>query len=157
MSLFWRSATVAALLSLASGEAYTPKHEAGRCSIRGSCGSSSFFSPALPCPDNGLAREPEDDVRKQLVDICGPKWKTGPVCCEGDQVWFAHDLVLIHLLIFNSSIPYRRTSRGPTASYHHVRHAKRTFTTSSARLLALPISPYLSTSPRPKRTVIKQE
>jgi Niemann-Pick C1 protein len=78
---------VATLLSLVSGEAYTPKHEAGRCSIRGSCGGGGFFSPALPCPDNGLAREPEEDVRKQLVEICGPKWNTGPVCCEADQVW----------------------------------------------------------------------
>lgn len=62
------------------------KHEAGRCSIRGSCGGSSFFSPALPCPDNGLAEEPEDETRKQLVEMCGPKWNTGPVCCKADQL-----------------------------------------------------------------------
>ncbi|KAN0119669.1 multidrug efflux transporter AcrB transmembrane domain containing protein [Hyaloscypha variabilis] len=86
MSWLWSSTVVATLLRLVSGEAYTPKHEAGRCSIRGSCGGGGFFSPALPCPDNGLAREPEEDVRKQLVEICGPKWNTGPVCCEADQL-----------------------------------------------------------------------
>ncbi len=150
-----RLAAIAALLSLASGQAHTPIHEAGRCSIRGSCGGSGFFSPALPCPDNGLAREPEEDVRKQLVDICGPKWQTGPVCCEGDQVWLTCDLILIRLLIFYSLIRYRTTSKERTLSYHHVRHAKRTFTTSSAHLLVLPISPCLSTSPKPKRVVIK--
>jgi Niemann-Pick C1 protein len=109
MSRLWRLAAVAALLGLVSGVAYTPKHEAGRCSIRGSCGSSGFFSPALPCPDNGLAREPEDDVRKQLVDICGPKWNTGAVCCEAEQVYLAYDLVLMHLLIFYSLIRYQKT------------------------------------------------
>lgn len=74
------------LLSLASGELYTPKHEAGRCAIRGNCGGGGFFASPLPCPDNGLAQDPEDDVRKQLVDMCGPKWRTGPICCDGAQV-----------------------------------------------------------------------
>ncbi|KAF7858866.1 hypothetical protein EAF04_008908 [Stromatinia cepivora] len=72
--------------AFAAGEAYTPKHEAGRCSIRGSCGKDSFFGPELPCPDNGLAKEPDHDARKQLVELCGPKWSTGPVCCEGNQI-----------------------------------------------------------------------
>ena len=91
MRPFWPSASIAGLLtaSLVSGEAYTPKHEAGRCSLRGNCGKSSFFGPELPCADNGLATEPEDEVRKQLVDICGPKWNTGPVCCEGEQVCYS--------------------------------------------------------------------
>ncbi|KUJ12254.1 multidrug efflux transporter AcrB transmembrane domain-containing protein [Mollisia scopiformis] len=79
-------ACLAGLLSLASGELYTPKHEAGRCAIRGSCGGSGFFAPPLPCPDNGLAKDPEADVRKQLVDLCGPKWNSGSVCCEGSQL-----------------------------------------------------------------------
>lgn len=84
----WRSFTVVGLLvSLVAGESYTPKHEAGRCSIRGSCGKDSFFGPELPCPDNGLAKEPDADARKQLVELCGPKWNTGPVCCESNQVW----------------------------------------------------------------------
>jgi Niemann-Pick C1 protein len=81
-------AAIAGLLgiTLVAGEALTPIHEAGRCSIRGSCGKGGWFSSKLPCPDNGLAEEPEDDVRKQLVEICGAKWNSGPVCCTGDQV-----------------------------------------------------------------------
>jgi Niemann-Pick C1 N terminus len=86
MSRLWCTVAVATLFSLASGEAYTSKHEAGRCAIRGSCGGSGFFSPALPCLDNSLAKEPDDDVREQLVGICGEKWNTGPICCESDQV-----------------------------------------------------------------------
>ncbi|KAG4032644.1 hypothetical protein MFRU_006g01140 [Monilinia fructicola] len=82
------SFTLVGLLTaaFAAGEAYTPKHEAGRCSIRGSCGRDSFFGPELPCPDNGLAKEPDHEVRKQLVELCGPKWSTGPVCCEANQI-----------------------------------------------------------------------
>lgn len=89
MGRLWHPAVALALLatSIVCGEPYTPKHEAGRCSIRGTCGKEGFFGPELPCPDNGLASEPEDDVRKHLVELCGPKWNTGPVCCEGKQVW----------------------------------------------------------------------
>ncbi|ROV90169.1 hypothetical protein VSDG_08769 [Cytospora chrysosperma] len=80
----------AGALALASlGEAdqlYTPKHEAGRCAIRDHCGKKSFFGKELPCVDNGLAEEPDQDLRKQLVDLCGPKWNDGPVCCTSDQV-----------------------------------------------------------------------
>ncbi|KAK3941461.1 patched family-domain-containing protein [Diplogelasinospora grovesii] len=65
---------------------WTPKHEAGRCAIRGHCGSKSFFGSQLPCVDNGLAEEPDEKLRKQLVDLCGPKWETGPVCCLAEQV-----------------------------------------------------------------------
>jgi Niemann-Pick C1 protein len=102
MGRHWGLAIAASLLGLASvnGEAYTPKHEAGRCAIRGSCGGGGFFSPALPCLDNGLAKEPEDDVRKKLVDLCGSKWKTGPVCCEADQVgglWWNDESVMLTL------------------------------------------------------------
>jgi Niemann-Pick C1 protein len=86
--LWYTAATVAALLAanFVSAEPYTPKHEAGRCSIRGTCGKEGWLGPELPCPDNGLASEPGDDVRKQLVELCGPKWNTGLVCCEGEQV-----------------------------------------------------------------------
>ncbi|KAH8684571.1 patched sphingolipid transporter-like protein [Tricladium varicosporioides] len=82
------SAVIAGYLAATSisGETITPKHEAGRCAIRGNCGRPNIFAPELPCPDNGLAKEPEDDVRKQLVDICGPKWNTGKVCCESEQL-----------------------------------------------------------------------
>jgi len=157
MSRLWRLGAVAALLGLASGEAYTPKHEAGRCSIRGSCGSSGFFSPALPCPDNGLAREPDDDVRKQLVDLCGPKWSSGPVCCEADQVCLVYDLVSMHLLTSCSLIHCHQTSRQRITSYQRARPARRTSIISSAPSLALLTSLYSSMSPRSKRVAINQE
>lgn len=64
----------------------TKIHEKGRCAIRGHCGKKSFFGGELPCPDNGLAKEPEDKVRDRLVSLCGDKWKHGPVCCEDEQV-----------------------------------------------------------------------
>lgn len=65
---------------------WTPKHEAGRCAIRGQCGKKSFFGGQLPCPDNDLARQPDDDTRAKLVAVCGEKWRKGPVCCDEDQV-----------------------------------------------------------------------
>ncbi|KAK3291380.1 patched family-domain-containing protein [Chaetomium fimeti] len=65
---------------------YTPKHEAGRCAIRGHCGSKNFFSGQLPCVDNGLAEEPDAKLREQLTELCGPKWAQGPVCCNAEQV-----------------------------------------------------------------------
>ena len=72
--------------SIAAGDGWTHKHEAGRCAIRGHCGKKSLFGKELPCPDNGLAEEPDNEVRKKLVDICGDKWSEGLVCCRGDQV-----------------------------------------------------------------------
>jgi Niemann-Pick C1 protein len=88
-----RSATVVALLTapFVSAETYTPKHEAGRCAIRGTCGKEGWLGPELPCPDNGLASEPEDDVRTKLVELCGSKWNSGPVCCEENQVRMSVD------------------------------------------------------------------
>jgi Niemann-Pick C1 protein len=83
------------LASVGSAEDFTPIHEAGRCAIRGHCGSKSFFGKQLPCVDNGLAADPEDDVRKQLVELCGAKWETGPVCCNADQVCFLFPLVVV--------------------------------------------------------------
>lgn len=70
----------------AVADVYTPKHEAGRCAIRSHCGSKSFFGSQLPCVDNGLAKEPDEKLRKQLTDLCGPKWSDGPVCCDSEQV-----------------------------------------------------------------------
>jgi Niemann-Pick C1 protein len=64
----------------------TKIHEAGRCAMRGHCGKQGFFGKDLPCPDNGLAEEPSDDVRKKLMSICGDKWAEGPVCCAEEQV-----------------------------------------------------------------------
>ena len=72
--------------SESASEPYTPKHEAGRCAIRGHCGSKSLFGSQLPCVDNGPAEEPDDKLRKQLVDLCGPRWASGPVCCLAEQV-----------------------------------------------------------------------
>ncbi|KJR85311.1 Niemann-Pick C1 protein [Sporothrix schenckii 1099-18] len=82
----------ALLLLVGLGEAaatvtgLTARHEAGRCAIRGQCGKRSIFGADLPCVDNGLATEPDEELRDQLVDLCGPKWKSGPVCCDGEQV-----------------------------------------------------------------------
>ncbi|EHA19658.1 hypothetical protein CBS147343_3071 [Aspergillus niger] len=65
---------------------FTNIHEPGRCAIRGHCGKKSFFGGELPCPDNGLAQQPEPAVRKKLVDLCGSKWEEGPVCCLDEQI-----------------------------------------------------------------------
>ena len=74
------------LLPQAFAQGETKIHEKGRCAIRGHCGKQSFFGGELPCPDNGLAKEPEAAVRKKLVSLCGSKWKEGLVCCEDEQV-----------------------------------------------------------------------
>ena len=62
------------------------KHEAGRCALRGQCGSESFFGPSLPCPDNGKASIPDLKTRTQLVEICGDSWGKTEICCESDQL-----------------------------------------------------------------------
>ncbi|KAJ6030862.1 uncharacterized protein N7446_000071 [Penicillium canescens] len=68
----------------AQGE--TKIHEKGRCAIRGHCGKQSIFGGELPCPDNNLAKQPENSVREKLVNLCGSKWSEGPVCCKDEQV-----------------------------------------------------------------------
>lgn len=65
---------------------WTPQHAPGRCALYGQCGSESFFGSQLPCPDNRLAELPDSALRQKLVDICGPSWSVGPVCCQEDQV-----------------------------------------------------------------------
>ena len=65
---------------------WTRRHEAGRCAIRGQCGKKSFFGGELPCPDNGVAREPGGRTREKLVAVCGRKWDEGAICCDEDQV-----------------------------------------------------------------------
>lgn len=67
----------------------TEIHEAGRCAIRGHCGKQGFFGSDLPCPDNGLAREPSAKLRDRLTDLCGEKWKDSAVCCEDEQVRYS--------------------------------------------------------------------
>ena len=144
MGHLWHIAGVALLsTSLVLGELYTPKHEAGRCAIRGSCGKGGFFSPKLPCLDNGLAEEPEAKVREQLVEICGSKWSTGPVCCEADQVRALQRAGCVCLTFCRLKL-YHRTSQPPKTSLLHVRHARRTSTTSSAHSPVPPISPFSS-------------
>ncbi|KAI5247724.1 multidrug efflux transporter AcrB transmembrane domain-containing protein [Aureobasidium subglaciale] len=64
----------------------THKHEAGRCAIRGHCGKQGFFGSDLPCPDNGLAEQPNADTRRTLMSICGEKWAEGPICCTDEQL-----------------------------------------------------------------------
>lgn len=86
---FSRSSFIVGLIALTHGDtavAQTDIHERGRCAIRGHCGKKSFFGGQLPCPDNGLAREPDGSTRKKLVDLCGKKWEDGAVCCEDEQV-----------------------------------------------------------------------
>src|SRR6266536_2554854 len=146
MRHLWHSVAAAGLLSanLVLGEPYTPKHEAGRCSIRGNCGKPNLFSPELPCPDNGLAKDPEDDVRKQLVEICGPKWNAGPVCCEAEQVRHLPFADTRQLLTFSSLMPFQVILRRPTTSSQPAPHAKRTSTTYSAPSPAPPTNRYLS-------------
>ncbi|KAK4135014.1 multidrug efflux transporter AcrB transmembrane domain-containing protein [Trichocladium antarcticum] len=73
-----------AILGSAAATVYTPKHEPGRCAMRGHCGARTFFQ--LPCVDNGLAEEPDAELRQQLTELCGPKWAQGPVCCNAEQV-----------------------------------------------------------------------
>ncbi|PVI02825.1 niemann-pick C1 protein precursor [Periconia macrospinosa] len=77
---------MSAVSAVATGPDWTVKHEEGRCAIRGHCGKQGFFGSELPCPDNGLAEKPEDDVRKKLVDICGDSWSDTPVCCKEEQL-----------------------------------------------------------------------
>lgn len=72
--------------ALVGAQNETRIHEKGRCAIRGHCGKQSIFGGELPCPDNGLAHQPGDSVRQKLVDLCGPKWNDGPVCCRDEQV-----------------------------------------------------------------------
>lgn len=138
------------LAGLGAADPYTPKHEAGRCSMRDHCGTKSWFGKQLPCADNGLAEEPEDDVRKQLVELCGPKWRTGPVCCTPGQVRplspsIPRRIVLTKLLCRSSrSSP---SCRPRTRSSLRAPPARTTSSTFSAPLLARPTSPSSSTSP----------
>lgn len=75
-------------ITLANDGHWTKIHEEGRCAIRGQCGKKSFFGGQLPCPDNGIARQPEESTRAKLVAVCGDKWKKGAVCCDSDQVGY---------------------------------------------------------------------
>lgn len=77
---------LAGLGSAVAAEPFTAKHEAGRCAMRGHCGKKGFFGKELPCVDNGLAEDPDAELREELVALCGPKWSSGSVCCNMEQV-----------------------------------------------------------------------
>ena len=83
ISIFLSSLVIATETNVASEDT---KHEAGRCAIRGHCGKQSFFGGELPCLDNGLAKEPESELRTKIVNLCGDKWTDGHVCCLEEQV-----------------------------------------------------------------------
>ena len=88
-ALFFLSFSVlpsAAVTESATAVRNVTKHEAGRCSMRGACGSESIISGELPCPYNGLAEEPSKSTREKLVGICGEEWGEGAVCCDDDQI-----------------------------------------------------------------------
>lgn len=86
MLLRFATLAVLCLRVLGSEGNWTVKHEEGRCALRGQCGKKSFFGGELPCPDNGLAEEPDENTRTKLVAICGDDWSEGDVCCDEAQV-----------------------------------------------------------------------
>ncbi|OQE31384.1 hypothetical protein PENSTE_c001G02512 [Penicillium steckii] len=86
LAIFLTGLALASQPGLADAQGETKIHEEGRCAIRGHCGKQSIFGGELPCPDNGLAEEPETPVRQKLVNLCGPKWETGPLCCLEEQI-----------------------------------------------------------------------
>ncbi|POR37357.1 Niemann-Pick type C-like protein 1 [Tolypocladium paradoxum] len=71
---------------LVAANPHTPKHEPGRCAFRGQCGKLGIFGKELPCVDNELAKDPDAELRKELVDLCGKEWSEGPVCCTMEQL-----------------------------------------------------------------------
>ena len=86
----WLSLISVASIATAADESprnLTRIHEAGRCAIRGQCNNKGFFGGGgEPCPDNGLAEEPSDDLRAQIVSVCGEEWSKGKVCCTSEQL-----------------------------------------------------------------------
>lgn len=87
-------ASLCPLLSLGLAAGETRLHEEGRCAIRGHCGKKSIFGGDLPCPDNDVARDPDESERKKLVELCGQKWEKGPVCCLNEQVGYSCGVAL---------------------------------------------------------------
>jgi len=141
-------------LSSAADEGWTRQHEKGRCAIRGQCGKQGFFGSQLPCPDNGLAKEPNTALREKLVGICGDKWGQGAICCEDEQVRLVHianDWLLI--FGFNSLTLLAQISNAPKLSSLLVRHVRRISSTSSAPLHALQTSRCLSMLRRRRQRV----
>ncbi|KAF9923285.1 hypothetical protein FBU30_006646 [Linnemannia zychae] len=61
-------------------------HREGYCVMRDNCGSKRTFGKQLPCPDNGPAIEPDNELRELLVSTCGPSFEHSKACCSQDQV-----------------------------------------------------------------------
>lgn len=40
----------------------------------------------MPCPNNDLAVDPDEETRSAIVDICGEMYSNGPLCCNFDQI-----------------------------------------------------------------------
>ena len=78
--------TTPTLATTDSAPALTYKHEAGRCALRGQCGSQSLFGSQLPCPDNDLAEDPSPELIKSLTAVCGEEWADSKVCCKQEQL-----------------------------------------------------------------------
>lgn len=106
LGIFLTGLALASQPGLADAQGETKIHEEGRCAIRGHCGKQSIFGGELPCPDNGLAEEPETPVRQKLVNLCGPKWETGPLCCLEEQVsrYFLFRSCLFSFFFFSPQI-----------------------------------------------------
>src|SRR6201994_2784573 len=86
LSLLFAVSILAAPAYAATSSGLTAIHEAGRCAIRGNCGSERLWGPQLPCPDNEPAAEATDEVRTALVGICGAEWTDSKVCCTLEQL-----------------------------------------------------------------------
>jgi Niemann-Pick C1 N terminus len=140
------AATLVLSSFVTAADLLTPKHEAGRCAIRGNCGKKSFFGKELPCLDNGLAKEPEDTLREKLVGLCGDQWKEGPVCCEEVQVSTLTSLEsnnhIEDMLMIYRSMRLAQILRRRNQSFLPALPARPTSTTSFAHLPALPTSPF---------------
>ncbi|KAK4687526.1 hypothetical protein P7C73_g2603, partial [Tremellales sp. Uapishka_1] len=64
-----------------------PRRGEGICAMRGSCGRASLFGADLPCPDDGDATVPDDELLSLLTSVCGPSYTLpSSVCCTYDQL-----------------------------------------------------------------------
>ncbi|KAI9176158.1 niemann-Pick type C- protein 1 [Blastocladiella emersonii ATCC 22665] len=72
---------------MAMATAAPPSTGQGRCVMYGQCGRKSAFSPPLNCPVDLPAVEPASpDFRARLVQKCGARYASGPVCCDAAQL-----------------------------------------------------------------------
>ncbi|CAN6665610.1 NPC intracellular sterol transporter 1-related protein 1 [Trichomonascus vanleenenianus] len=56
------------------------------CAMYGQCGKKSIFGSELPCAAEVEAKDPDEETRKALVELCGEAYAEGPVCCSIEQV-----------------------------------------------------------------------